>query len=1222
MQLRNKSFGLLCGILVSALAIIGTPAFAEEETVQMYFSEGFDGYNSGQAPNGWTMVDNGNKISVENVPSETNKSLKYTVSDKDAYVQKSALGISARQFVVDFCVRVDSTTLGGVRIELRDASGKGLVPASLKNGQIALYDYFSIGRYNAGKFYRISLAFDLDTKRVSAWVNGSQRARNYSIGDAMPEDLAFIRLHTTEISEKSSVYWDYISVYGGTEPVAIEENGDSDESIGGSGVSYTMKNAVAMYENRPWALVGGKKSEIDKDKEIVPFSNGNVMYLPLRFIANSFGASVEYNADSGNTAVTYGGKTYTLSGADNVLISDGETYRIDAPVINKNDRLFIPVSAIYNIFGKEVFIDENGLMVFSDESNFVSWEENFDLLNDTVKAFIYTDYSSEELLEMFRENNPDNAHPRVMVNADTFSKMRELVAADEFAKAAYQDVVAKADEYLAEKPSVYDIPDGIRLLTTCRRVQDRVATLALVYNISGDEKYAKRAWEELYIAAYFPNWNESHFLDAAEMSAAFAIGYDWLYSYLNDEQKQIMKTAMVEYGLKKGMEDYLDSPRKRTYAWSTADNANNWTFVCNGGLAMSAIALLGEGEDELCAEVLSNGLVNLRRALGLFAPSGSYGEGMNYWEYATRFFVFHISSLQSAFGSDLGYFDVPGIRNTVEFVESLNGPAGGYNFSDAPSTANSIRESQMLWFANKLGKEYLAANRIDEILEGRRTAEWRDILYYTPDLGGDGIEMPLDKYSDVVEVMTMRNSWHDDALYVGFHNGNNAESHSHLDIGGFILDLNGKRFITELGYDDYNLPGSVYNRYRYRAEGHNTLVINPDANPDQATDAVSKIVRYETKPRGAYAIADLTPAYEDAEEILRGIMMCEGRNAVVVSDEISLKDNSEVWWFAHTQNADIELLDSGRTAVITKSGKKLKAEILSEGGNFEVMDAKPFETTPAVAGQNENAEFQKLAIHLTDFKDGNITVGFTDYYSEYSFDEVLPLAEWSISDGEPEYGIVDNISVDGETISGFSPDIYSYTVTIPADQKERNIVTSDGEVIDKRIDGRADGTVVIKSNGADGKMNRTYTVAFVKAPMIGLPDDKTLIRPAAYKGSDEPQPENPVSAAFDGNMTTRWAAEGHCWLDITLGAETPLYGVGVALWKGNERISTLKIEISSDGENYSTVYSGSSSGFSEDYEVFEAYGASAKYVRVHAYGTTAGSWNSILGVAILGGGSE
>ena len=53
----------------------------------------------------------------------------------------------------------------------------------------------------------------------------------------------------------------------------------------------------------------------------------------------------------------------------------------------------------------------------------------------------------------------------------------------------------------------YEIPDGIRLLETSKRIQRRVAALALTYNIFGDEKYAQRGYAELEAACHFKDWN-------------------------------------------------------------------------------------------------------------------------------------------------------------------------------------------------------------------------------------------------------------------------------------------------------------------------------------------------------------------------------------------------------------------------------------------------------------------------------------------------------------------------------------------------------------------------------------------------------------------------------------------------------------------------------------------------------------------------------------------
>lgn len=53
----------------------------------------------------------------------------------------------------------------------------------------------------------------------------------------------------------------------------------------------------------------------------------------------------------------------------------------------------------------------------------------------------------------------------------------------------------------------------------------------------------------LEAAGNFPDWNPQHYLDVAEMTCAFAIGYDWLYDYWSDEQKAFLAQKIYEYGL-------------------------------------------------------------------------------------------------------------------------------------------------------------------------------------------------------------------------------------------------------------------------------------------------------------------------------------------------------------------------------------------------------------------------------------------------------------------------------------------------------------------------------------------------------------------------------------------------------------------------------------------------------------------------------------------------
>lgn len=69
-----------------------------------------------------------------------------------------------------------------------------------------------------------------------------------------------------------------------------------------------------------------------------------------------------------------------------------------------------------------------------------------------------------------------------------------------------------------------------------------------------------RAWEKIFsawgqsCASFGGNGSTAHFLDVAEFTAAFTVGYDWLYCTWTDQQKETIRTAIVTLGLQYGPE--------------------------------------------------------------------------------------------------------------------------------------------------------------------------------------------------------------------------------------------------------------------------------------------------------------------------------------------------------------------------------------------------------------------------------------------------------------------------------------------------------------------------------------------------------------------------------------------------------------------------------------------------------------------------------------------
>jgi hypothetical protein len=557
-------------------------------------------------------------------------------------------------------------------------------------------------------------------------------------------------------------------------------------------------------------------------------------------------------------------------------------------------------------------------------------------------------------------------HPRLLATPGAFAQLKARIASDSQLRSWHTNLQSQAQEIMSAPPSRYEIPDGLRLLATSRRVMQRVYTLALLYRLDGEQRYAERAWQELAAAASFPDWNPRHFLDTAEMTHAFAVGYDWLYDVWTPEQRATLQQAMVEKGLKPALALYRGHK-----SWTTM--RHNWNQVCNGGIGMGALAL-ADVEPQLAGEALHDGLESIQLAMAEFAPDGAWREGPGYWNYATLFNVIYLAGLQTALDTDFGLSQIGAFDQTGLFPIYLTGPLGRtFNYADGGDHA--IFAPQMFWLARKFKQPVFAWYERQAPTPTALDLLWYDPAGANPKASG----LPPDKYFRGAEVAVLRSDWENpQATFVAFKAGDNKVNHSHLDLGSFVFDAAGVRWAMDLGADDYNLPGYFggqrWNYYRLRAEGQNTLVINPGAAPDQDPAARTRITRFESRTERAFAIADLTSAYaKNARRVCRGIALLD-RDKVLVQDEIQADKPVELWWFMHTP-VSVRIEDDGRTASLQQFGKQLRAEILSPAdAKFQIMDAQPLPASPQPERQAKNELIKKLAIHLTGVSNTRLVV--------------------------------------------------------------------------------------------------------------------------------------------------------------------------------------------------------------------------------------------------------
>jgi hypothetical protein len=580
-----------------------------------------------------------------------------------------------------------------------------------------------------------------------------------------------------------------------------------------------------------------------------------------------------------------------------------------------------------------------------------------------------TEQRGSEVVARLRPN-----HPRLMLTPDTAAQIRASLASDPWLRARYDSQKKSADDLLAQPPSEYQLVGGDGLLDVSRQVLTRVATLALMYRLDGDQRYLTRCWAELDAAAHFRNWDQSHsFLCVAEMTAAFAIGYDWLYPDWTDHQRNVLRNAIIELGLRPGLEVYRHNPDD----WPSENN--NWNIVCNGGMTMGALAI-AEDSPQLSREILGCALDSIPRALEQFSPDGGWPEGPMYWAYATLYEAMFFSSLQTACGSDMGLAEIRGVSQGGWFPVYLNGPAAGaFNFGDADEDRDPRSGPQLLWMARQFNEPRYAQYQIDHT--GGRVAAF-ELVWGVGANHTTWQTIPPDRLFRRIGVATMRDTWDDPhGWYVGFKAGDNTASHSHLDVGSFVLDAKGVRWAIALGADNYDLPGYFAKKdqrwtyYRLRAEGNNTLAINPGRGPDQDPQGAGKITHFEPTADGVNVTADLTGVYPAADKVTRSMIFTRGRS-LEIRDIVKLKNTGDVWWFMQTR-ASARLADGGRSLLLTQDGQSMRLQLLRPpGARFQVGPARPLPTSPHPRGQAANQGVTRIAIHIPRTNDATIETLF------------------------------------------------------------------------------------------------------------------------------------------------------------------------------------------------------------------------------------------------------
>ncbi|MBT5609917.1 MAG: hypothetical protein HN742_20740 [Lentisphaerae bacterium] len=122
-----------------------------------------------------------------------------------------------------------------------------------------------------------------------------------------------------------------------------------------------------------------------------------------------------------------------------------------------------------------------------------------------------------------------------------------------------------------------------------------------------------------------------------------------------------------------------------------------------------------------------------------------------------------------------------------------------------------------------------------------------------------------------------------------------------------------------------------------------------------------------------------------------------------------------------------------------------------------------------------------------------------------------------------------------------------------------------------------------------------------------------------FEASD-PTTVGKLLATLDGDLGKKsyWAGAGReAWFIATMRQPVELQGVGIRWLRGSTRVATFALEVSEDGEHWSTVFNGKSSGKDNGMENYMFDPVKMRKLRFRGYGNSQNSWNSILNLRLF-----
>ncbi|MBV7534032.1 heparinase II/III family protein [Chitinophaga sp. sic0106] len=440
-----------------------------------------------------------------------------------------------------------------------------------------------------------------------------------------------------------------------------------------------------------------------------------------------------------------------------------------------------------------------------------------------------------------------------------------------------------------------------------------------------------------------------------------AMTLSWAQFLLRSEldKYSVIVNKRIDYELEKRI--YTPYLQRNDFWWMgfKGGQVNNWNIWINSNVLKAALLNLTDTDKRNL--VIEKSIRSADNFVNAYAPDGGCDEGPSYWGHAGGKLIELLDDLNSSSGGKLDFSNNKLMHAIGAYIYKMHVDSNRFvNFADA--SARSVPPSQDVFMYGKMynDEELKQFGAYLNQLERRGGDNIRisalGIFVYKLLLGDEMLRTKaVAPFAGVnwlpdLQVLSLRSKPGSSAgLFFAAQGGHNAESHNHNDVGNFVLYMNGKPAVIDVGVGTYTKQTFSKDRYKLwymQSQWHNCPTINGVQQKDGRAFQANHVqfTPQKSADKLQMDIAAAYPAEAQVNKWQRTFNFIPGKQRLELTEAYALKEWKEAFRDHFMTCLPVDASKAGKIVLSAKEGTLVitynPAEFAVETEQQEIADGR------------------------------------------------------------------------------------------------------------------------------------------------------------------------------------------------------------------------------------------------------------------------------------------